>query len=97
MNRSRRKVSGLLFILLFFVILGAGSLTGLSAEEAVVIGLNYPETGPYAKMGLDQRRAADLAVEEINGAGGILGKTRPQVHRDDAGSRLPGAVRCRRN
>lgn len=53
------------------------------ADDAVVkIGLNYPETGPYAKQGLDQKRAAELAVEEINAAGGILGKKIQLVMRD---------------
>ena len=46
-----------------------------AADPAVIkIGLNYPETGPYAKQGLDQKRAAEIAVEEINAAGGILGR-----------------------
>lgn len=53
-----------------------------SAEDIVKIGLNYPETGPYAKEGLNQRRSADLAVEEINAAGGILGKKVQLVYRD---------------
>ncbi len=53
-----------------------------AAQEFVKIGLSYPETGPYAKQGLDQRRAADLAVEEINAAGGILGKKVQLVYRD---------------
>ncbi len=52
------------------------------AEETVVkIGLTAPldikplaERDPYWKQGLDQKRAVDLAVEEINAAGGILGK-----------------------
>lgn len=52
------------------------------AEEVVKIGLNYPETGPYAKQGLDQKRAADMAVEDINAAGGILGKKVELVYRD---------------
>jgi len=38
-----------------------------AAQDAVKIGLSYPETGPYAKQGLDQRRAADLAVEDLDG------------------------------
>lgn len=59
-----------------------GFRPALSAEDTVVIGLNYPETGPYAKQGLDQRRAADLAVEEINAAGGILGKKVKLVYSD---------------
>ena len=45
-----------------------------SFSDDVVIGLNYPETGPYSVQGLAQKRAADMAVEEINAAGGILGK-----------------------
>lgn len=52
------------------------------AAEVLKIGLNYPETGPYAKQGLDQRRAADLALEEINAAGGILGRKIQLVYRD---------------
>ncbi len=38
------------------------------------IGLNYPATGPYSVQGLDQLRGAQLAVEEINSSGGVLGK-----------------------
>jgi ABC-type branched-subunit amino acid transport system substrate-binding protein len=53
-----------------------------AADEVVKIGLNYPETGPYAKQGLDQRRAADMAMEEINSAGGILRKKVQLVYRD---------------
>ena len=53
-----------------------------AAQDVVKIGLNYPETGPYAKQGLDQRRAADIAAEEINAAGGILGKKVQLVYRD---------------
>lgn len=54
----------------------------LAAQGVVKIGLSYPETGPYAKQGLDQRRAADMAAEEINAAGGILGKKVQLVYRD---------------
>lgn len=52
------------------------------AEEMVSIGLNYSETGTYSIQGLDQLRAATLAIEEINGAGGILGKKVRLVTRD---------------
>lgn len=53
-----------------------------AAQEVVKIGLNYPETGPYSKQGLDQKRAAEIAVEEINASGGILGKKIQLVYRD---------------
>ena len=45
-----------------------------TAQDVVNICLNYPKTGPYAKQGLDQWRAAEIARIEINSAGGILGK-----------------------
>jgi ABC-type branched-subunit amino acid transport system substrate-binding protein len=51
-------------------------------NDKVVIGLNAPELGPYGKQGLDQRRAAEMAVEEINAAGGIMGKKIELVYRD---------------
>ena len=50
--------------------------------DTVKIGLNYPKTGPYSVQGLDQWRAAELAVAEINAAGGILGKNVEIAWRD---------------
>lgn len=55
-------------------ILLTGALAAATAAEPIRLGFNYPETGPYAAQGLDQRRAAELAVEEVNAAGGILGR-----------------------
>ncbi|MCP4581522.1 MAG: ABC transporter substrate-binding protein [candidate division Zixibacteria bacterium] len=51
-------------------------------EGIVKVGLNYPKTGPYEVQGLDQWRAAQMAVEEINAAGGVLGKQVEIVWRD---------------
>lgn len=42
--------------------------------EPIKIGLNYPRTGNYKDEGLELRRGALLAVEEINRAGGVLGR-----------------------
>ncbi len=50
--------------------------------DIVKIGLNYPKTGPYSVEGLDQLRAAEMAMEEINAAGGILGQKIEIVSRD---------------
>ena len=55
--------------------------TGASAA-VVKIGLNYPKTGPYSVQGLAQLRAAEMAVEEINQSGGILGQNIKLVVRD---------------
>jgi ABC-type branched-subunit amino acid transport system substrate-binding protein len=51
-------------------------------QESVKVGLNYPKTGPYATQGLDQYRAATLALEEINAGGGILGRPVELIWRD---------------
>jgi len=53
-----------------------------SFADVVKIGINYPKTGPYWIQGLDQIRAAKLAVEEINDAGGILGNEVRLVERN---------------
>lgn len=45
-----------------------------AGDDSIAIAFNYPETGPYAKQGIDQWRAAEVARLEINTAGGILGK-----------------------
>ena len=56
------------------VVLGAlaGALgPGSSSAQTVRFGLLTSMTGPAAGTGEDQRRAAALAVEEINAAGGV--------------------------
>jgi branched-chain amino acid transport system substrate-binding protein len=49
-------------------------LTAQTSFANVKIGLNYDKTGPYSTQGLDQYQAAQLAIEEINSKGGILGE-----------------------
>ena len=51
-------------------------------SKEVKIGFNYPETGPYSVQGLDQLRAAQIAIDEINAQGGILGSKIKLVKRD---------------
>jgi len=58
------------------------SLADVSADDTINIGLNYPKTGPYSVQGLDQIRAAEMAVSEINLDGGILGKKIRLIIRD---------------
>ncbi|MCM2277968.1 MAG: ABC transporter substrate-binding protein [Oligoflexia bacterium] len=60
--------------ILFAALAWAGSTWNSFGAEPVKIGFNYPRTGPYAAQGLDQLQASQMAVEEINAAGGILGR-----------------------
>ncbi len=65
-----------------FLLLFSPNPAACEINESIRIGLNYPETGPYSVQGLDQLRAATLAVEEINETGGILGRRVELVVRD---------------
>ncbi len=65
--------------LLLMVVLGGATLfsgmTGLvAAEQQVTIGAIYPLTGANSSPGTDMKRGSELALEEINAAGGVLGE-----------------------
>ncbi|MBF0528706.1 MAG: ABC transporter substrate-binding protein, partial [Deltaproteobacteria bacterium] len=61
----------LLFIPLFVVLVLTGMQTEARAVDVIKIGNIEPFSGPSAPMGLLGRQARDMAVEEINSAGGI--------------------------
>ena len=60
-------------------------LTGASAADTVKVGVVLPLTGPQAKFGEIEKKSFDLALEEINAAGGINGKKLELVMEDDTG------------
>ena len=66
-----RSVFTRIFIGLFLLL---SASMALASQDTIKIALNYPETGPYRKEGKDQWKAAYLAKNEINAAGGILNK-----------------------
>jgi len=68
--------------LLFVFLMLLSTLILPAFADTVKLGINYPKTGPYSAEGLDQIRAAEMAVEEINNAGGILGNKVSLVVRD---------------
>ena len=61
------------------------------AADAVKIGLDNPLTGTYAAPGKNELIGCQLALEDINAQGGILGR------RSNSSSRIrPAATRVRR-
>lgn len=44
------------------------------ADDVILVGAPLPLTGPYASDGEQMRMALELAIEEQNAAGGLLGK-----------------------
>lgn len=76
---------------LFVFFLLALLITAPVAAETLRIGLNYPQTGRYKDQGLQQRLGAFLAVDEINKAGGIMGRDVELVIRNTSGEPDKGA------
>ena len=52
--------------------------------ESVKVGAMYPLTGDLAKLGEENKNGLELAIEEINAAGGILGRKLEPVVVDPA-------------
>ncbi len=79
--KRRRAAQAAVAVALLLALVLPGAVR---AQGHVLLGINYPLTGPYSVEGLDQIRAARMAVDEINAAGGILGSRVVLVARDSA-------------
>lgn len=71
------------FALLVAVVLVAGLFAGCGQSNTVVIGAIQPISGPVSVYGIQSRDAINMAVEEINAKGGVLGKTLEVFIEDD--------------
>lgn len=56
---------------------------GAQAQQPIKIGVSGPFTGGSAAMGVSMRDGVKLATQEINKAGGVLGRPILLVERDD--------------
>jgi len=60
------------------------SFFGISVASAKPIaGLLFPISGPFSAMGTDMRNGAQIAIDEINAKGGVLGKPAEVLIGDD--------------
>jgi branched-chain amino acid transport system substrate-binding protein len=94
MRPTRLAPLGLVATLaLALVACGGGGGSG-GPGQAVNIGLLVPLTGPYAETGEEQRLGAQLAVDEINQAGGVaaLGGAKLNLVVRDAGTQVSDSV-----
>ena len=57
----------------------------VSAADTIQVGIVLPLTGSQAKFGEIEKQSFDLALEEINAAGGIKGKKLEFLMEDDTG------------
>jgi len=61
-------VMGLAFFILSLLTFPA---TGNSAQKELLIGTSLPLTGPGASYGIPDKRAQEIAIDQINNAGGV--------------------------
>ncbi len=77
---TRRTTNWKLFVTLSVLILALLSVFGTAAQDAaasgdpIYIGVSGPLTGDLAQYGAQWKKGFDLALEEINGAGGVGGR-----------------------
>lgn len=78
------------FQLLASAAIAALLVTTTAARAEIVIGLIAPLTGPVAAYGEQVKHGAEVAVDQINKAGGINGETVVLKMADDAGEPKQG-------
>ena len=64
---------------------GCGASAATGSSSAIKIGVSAPLTGQFAEDGSFMKQGINLAVKEINAAGGIQGKTLQVSYEDDQG------------
>jgi branched-chain amino acid transport system substrate-binding protein len=72
--------------IIFAAIAAFGLITGCAgekAEETILIGIAGPMTGDQSKMGMDFKNGVQLAVDDWNAKGGVLGRKVVMQTEDD--------------
>lgn len=92
---NSKKLHSLVVPILIIVALMATVLVGSAAENTIKIGCFYPLTGSNAAKGQLNKNGTDLAVKDINAAGGVLGMKIELVYEDTQSNKVnvPNVVR----
>lgn len=77
---------GRLISLGLLISLGAGSLVSCSGQEPLRVGFAAQLSGIQGELGVQERNGAQLAVDEINAAGGVNGRPIDVIVKDDLGT-----------
>jgi branched-chain amino acid transport system substrate-binding protein len=82
MSKQRKHFLRLFIAVTIFALL---SPTGPLAAETIKVGILLPLSGPLEYFGEMEKQSFDLALEEINGSGGINGRTLDFIYQDTKG------------
>ena len=90
-----RKVAYLVGMI-FLIVLGLAVGPALAADDVVRLGVISPASGNYADLGAAERRGITMAVEEINAAGGVMGKKVVMIVEDTETNPAAGARKAKK-
>lgn len=83
----------LVWVMVAALVMGAlGGPAFAGSAEPIRLGAILPLTGPIAGSGQDMRAGYTLALEEINAAGGVLGRPVEVIFEDDRGDPATGVA-----
>jgi branched-chain amino acid transport system substrate-binding protein len=71
-----RRLMAFALLLCGMVVLFAGSSQAMAADDTINIGVVLPITGSESKPGVYQKEGIELAIKQINDAGGIMVKSK---------------------
>lgn len=77
---------------LALAVAAAATLASAPAAADILFGVSAPMTGPRAMLGRNTKNGVDLAVAEINKAGGVLGQQIKVVYEDDQADNPSAAI-----
>lgn len=92
--KSRNKFMALVAATLLLV--GTFTTPAMADEDVVRLGVISPASGNYADLGGAERRGITMAVEEINAAGGVLGKQVKMIVEDTETKPAAGARKAQK-
>ncbi len=81
-----KKIFFVVTVSLIFATLFVGCAKEEETPTSIKIGGVYPLSGEVALYGIEAKNGVDLAIEEINAAGGILGLPIEHIAEDDEGA-----------
>ena len=84
------------YVSILALALGLMVFPAQAADDEVRLGVISPASGNYADLGSAERRGITMAVEEVNAAGGVLGKQVRMIVEDTETNPAAGARKAQK-